>query len=495
MTHWLRFLCIVALAPMIRAQTDSAPATRPADGLYAIVVSRSTAARESWKPVVEVLEKEHAGVRVLFDRSIEETAAELARLAPRRTAFVLRPSEISRDVIARIHRLTRHLDDDPYTDTMWGIITGRGGDEALRVAKPAPALIVKKALTTTGVNDALYESVFTLSDGAPDTWHEKTCDGKTRTEKDEPTSRPTPLWKLFGERWKSMAPDMIVSSSHGFQFGIEMPFSRGMFGGFQGRLSVFDLSAPQAAEAVDAQTNTKIFLPVGNCLVGDLDQRIAPDSLVLSLQAKGGVRQAIGYTVETWYGRGGWGLWNWFQGNPGVYTLAESFYFNEQTLIRDLQAKNPRALSFDYDWKPSPADKDPQQKMRAFFEAAAAAGFDPNDRDLMGLLWDRDTVAFFGDPAWSATLDRTKAPTPWRLDIENGTEKTTLTVTAIDRTAMKDARPIGTILPRDHRPRHAESAMGAACVGDDFVIFDARVAPPDERGRLTIVADGAPAAH
>jgi len=31
--------------------------------------------------------------------------------------------------------------------------------------------------------------------------------------------------------------------------------------------------------------------------------------------------------------------------------------------------------------------------------SALAAGIAKDDRDALGLLWDRDTVAFYGDPA------------------------------------------------------------------------------------------------
>jgi len=39
--------------------------------------------------------------------------------------------------VAGVHRLTRELDDDRYTDMMWGILTGFDAAGALRIAKHA----------------------------------------------------------------------------------------------------------------------------------------------------------------------------------------------------------------------------------------------------------------------------------------------------------------------------------------------------------------------
>ena len=44
-----------------------------------------------------------------------------------------------------IHRLTRRLDDDPYTDTRWGILTGFDAANALSIASEEKPLIIQKS--------------------------------------------------------------------------------------------------------------------------------------------------------------------------------------------------------------------------------------------------------------------------------------------------------------------------------------------------------------
>lgn len=472
------------------AQTESRP-TPPKKrdvGSYAVLVSKSSYAVPSWHKVVDTLVDLYGAEVIEFEADIESARSALIRSSPRFTAFVLRPREISRDVVARIHRLTRRLDDDPYHDTMWGIVTGRVGSDAQKVVAPIDPLIVKTALTTTGVHDGLYDRVFTLSDGTPDTWHEKSADGKVTTEKDAPAGKTVKLWELFAERFTKMSPDVIVTSSHGFQYGIEMPFSRGMFGGFGGRLVVFDLAAPQAAQPVPPSLNPKVFLPIGNCLVGDLDAKVAADSLLLTLQAHGGVRQAVGYTVETWYGRAGWGTLNLWQFEAGRMNVAEAFFFNQQQLIADLAKKNEKALAWDYDWKPSAADESPEKKIDGFMRAAASAGFDPNDRDLNGLLWDRDTVAFYGDPAWDARLDPKKSPAPYRVEWPSESDGREIRIKVIDAEAMKTKRTI--YLRRPVRVATGDLALReGSIIADDFVILaDQSVEPPQDEIRIPLSA-------
>ena len=55
--------------------------------------------------------------------------------------------------------------------------------------------------------------------------------------------------------------------------------------------------------------NPKVYLPIGNCLMGHID---GPNAMALAWMNNVGVRQMIGYTVLTWYGYGGWGVLDYF---------------------------------------------------------------------------------------------------------------------------------------------------------------------------------------
>lgn len=143
--------------------------------------------------------------------------------------------------------------------------------------------------------------------------------------------------------------------------------------------------------------NPKVNIAVGNCLVGHIPDTQA---LALAYMGSGGVTQMVGYTVETWFGYGGWGVNNYFLDQPGRYSLAEAFYLNNQALVHQLQSRFPDKADFEFnDWGHA------NQALDALVEQLGVDGNDKKNRDLIGLLWDRDTVAFYGDPAWDARLN------------------------------------------------------------------------------------------
>ena len=136
--------------------------------------------------------------------------------------------------------------------------------------------------------------------------------------------------------------------------------------------------------------NPKVYLPVGNCLMGHID---GPDAMALAYMNCAGVYQMAGYTVPTWYGYGGWGLLDYFLEQPGRFTLAEAFFANQQALIHRLETYFPGSAGQADTGRPGNRELPPQ---------ARQAGLNWND--AQGLLYDRDNLAFYGDPAWTARM-------------------------------------------------------------------------------------------
>ncbi|MFT7639986.1 MAG: zinc protease, partial [Pirellulaceae bacterium] len=91
-----------------------------ADG-YTIVVSKKTLADPQWSKVVETLKERHRGEVISYE-SLDDTLSDLQKQFPRHTCFVATRDEATRQFVANVHRLTRKFDDDPYTDTLWGIL-------------------------------------------------------------------------------------------------------------------------------------------------------------------------------------------------------------------------------------------------------------------------------------------------------------------------------------------------------------------------------------
>ena len=104
-------------------------------GGYAVVVSKATHANKDWKPVVTTLVKKHDGKVIEYEGDFGGVLGKLRAQFPRHTCFVATPEEATGPFVARVHQLTRELDDDPYTDTFWGVLTGYNAANALAIAK------------------------------------------------------------------------------------------------------------------------------------------------------------------------------------------------------------------------------------------------------------------------------------------------------------------------------------------------------------------------
>ncbi|MDR1818083.1 MAG: hypothetical protein LBR07_07970 [Puniceicoccales bacterium] len=491
------------------AGTDATPLDDPAGvhgKTYAVVVSKPTAADPEWAKVVELLRKKHDAVVIVHDApavsatpapppllavigrttggtsaaqeaALESARVQLAKIMPARTAFVATPAECGRDYIAAVHRLTRRLDDDPWLDTAWGVITGATAGDALRLASAAEPLVVKTALATTSLNENLFDEYFLISDGDPGAWLWKKRDGSRETGKDDFGKPDAAVW---GERLAD-APDLVVTSFHGFENGVEMPFSRGIERVAGGRL--YPLANPRLAapprglRPIPDSPNPKVYFPVGNCLVGHVN---SADCMVTAMTGRYGVRQMAGYTVNTWFGRGGWDMLGLWQTLPGRLSFAESFFLNQQRMLHDIAALDPRGL--EYKIPLGEGEVRIPTHIRAMLDAGLR--FDPrrmrggsgkrdDDRQLAGLLWDIDTVAFYGDPAWRAVLDAKKDPPFLRTTLTAKDGAHELRVTLLDPArARANSTPVGVIFTtRLKNPRVTAGADYKPVLADNFLLL------------------------
>ena len=89
--------------------------------------------------------------------------------------------------------------------------------------------------------------------------------------------------------------------------------------------------------------------------------------MALSWLKSAGIMQMIGYTVDTGYGYGGWGVLRYFMNMGGIYNLGQSYFANLQILIHMMETSQ-------------------------------------NKKVVSGCIYDIPGVAFYGDPAWDARL-------------------------------------------------------------------------------------------
>ncbi len=173
--------------------------------------------------------------------------------------------------------------------------------------------------------------------------------------------------------------------------------------------------------------------------------------------SSGGVDQMVGYVVSTWYGRGGWGTRDYFFSEPGRYTLSEAFYFNNQAITWQLQTRFPKVADVDFnEWN---IETDP----RLLGRLAGELGYTedaPDLKDNLGLHWDHDTVAFYGDPAWEARLAPQPAKFTQKLTIDG--DRYTFTIHADNE--CTSGRPPAMLLPRarqGHQDRGGPAVQAA----------------------------------
>lgn len=411
---------------------------------YAVVVSKATLNEDGWKKVVAALVGRHQATVITYDDDVNKALEPLRQRRPRYACFVARPEEAGRDFAVKINRLTRRLDDGPYTDVVWGILTGYRAEDALRIASTDKPLHIRKALSGAGGFDlGPFREGLVFSENEAGVYWVKTPDGKT-----EKKTGPHDSTKAIVDALNDFQPDLCMTSGHATEYGWLLGFSykNGVLRCKDGTL--FGLDMKKNAYRVRAQS-PRIYLASGNCLVGHVADK---DAMALAWMSSGGVHQMIGYTAVTFYGRGGWGTQEYFLDLPGRYTFADAFFFNQQSIIHELKQRFPDKMKHEvtnWDFERDRAVLNKELALLGYRNMEGPA------RDALGLLWDRDAVAFYGDPAWEARLS--SGPVPLRTELTCQDETYTLKVIAEED--AKPRRPLGVLLPHRVKDIHITSGQ------------------------------------
>ena len=455
--------------------TVSADGEAAEDCPYAVVISTKAAAMPEWKAVADALVKKHGGQLVVYEGSVINSLPRLAQLHPRYTAFVARPEVTGRLLVARIHRLTRHLNKDPYTDTIWGIVSAATPAGALRMAEATEPQVVRSAIGLTGINHGLFDQALTIGDATMGNWSLKKSDGEEVSGKDGAADRT----KMFVETFNTMKPDLIVGSGHATERNLEMSFSRGNTeirgGKWYGIINW--RSFVETPVLIETNSQPRVFLGAGNCLIGNFKK--STNSMAAVLINDYGFNQFVGYTVPTWYGKGGWGTLNLWCNLPGTYSLAEAWFFNNQMITEEILRRFPAS-----------ADRNLPVTERGEgldFGLIAQAGI--QDKDESGMLWDRDVVAFYGDPTLRVLLDGKKQPTGVTLDLNSDKDTHTLNVAIAPECKVKGGI-IALYFPK-RIPGQIQVTQGAEyepLITENFIILRKADYTPGKKYSVTFTA-------
>jgi zinc protease len=430
---------------------------------YAIVVSAATRADPGWSKVVDALKEKHNGEIHIYQNSVTEALPALREQFPAHTCFVATPSEAGKDFVAAVHQLTRKLDDDPYTDGLWGILTGYDAANALRIASHREPLTVRKVASGTDVALEKIEEGIWYCELKQNHMVRKVKNGNPTPEK-APDDTTKPLVDTLNE----YHADCFVTSGHATErdWQIGFRYENGYFRCKDGIL--FGLDTKGTQHPVNSP-NPKVYLPIGNCLMGHID---GPDAMALAFMNSAGIYQMMGYTVPTWYGYGGWGCLDYFIEQPGRYTFAQAVFANHAALIHRIQP------DFTLDGK----------KL--------------GPQDTQGLLHDRDVVAFYGDPAWIARM--APAKTSWNQKLTENNDVFTFEILpnlgekSFDpintNGSQRGGRPIIEFLPsRLKNVKIIEGNDLQPVITDDFILVpNPQTCDPSRKYKIVFSADPIP---
>ena len=417
---------------------------------YVIVVSEDTFAKDEWKEVVETLGKKYDASVIIYRNSVTDVVERLADYMPRYTCFVEPGDTAGREFVVDVQRMTRKLDSDPYTDTQWAILTGYTSGDALRIVKCSEPLVVDKIFSgTVSVGLDNFDEGYQFSEAGPGICKRKLADGSVI---DHPC--PADSTKAIVEALQDDV-DAIYTSGHGMTTGWQIGYNYvdGFIRGDNGQVYGYDSKGKVLNFSTD---NTKVYLPVGNCLVGLLPKR---DCYATAMMHSAGVNQMFGYTVVTFYGYMGWGINTYFSDMRGEYSLSESFYANQQSLLYEIGVRFPDLLNMEFDG---------YDYEKLYGEVVKLY---PNDmKDAFGMLWDRDAIGFYGDPAWRATV--VNRSLPWADSFEKKADGSwQLKITASEDGSWP-GRPLVYFLPE--RLNNIEVISGQeykAEVTDNFILI------------------------
>ena len=449
MTCTSRVLLTIVLGTAVAAACWPCSAAGPPaspEASYAVVVKKSTAEDAQWQKVVTALKDKHNASIITYDVSVDESLDALKQQFPRHTCFVAKLEDAGRAFVAQVHQLARKLDDDPYTDTFWGILTGYDADNALAIASHSEPLVVKKVASGTEFATEM------VTEGQ---WYDELV--KNKHVKKEPGGEaeelkgPDDTTKVLVDLLNDYKADLMITSGHATErdWQIGFRFRSGQFRCEDGRL--YGLDTQKTKHPIDSP-NPKVYMPIGNCLMGHVKDR---DAMALAWMNSAGVKQMLGYTIPTGYGYGGWGCLDYFVEQPGRYTFNEAFLANHHALVQRMND--------------SATDARTQQRLRG----------------------DLDVVAFYGDPNWSAKMAEMPKYYDQALEIEDGVYTLTITPKRGEDSfkpvntngSERGWRPMVQFLP--HRIKDVEIVAGEdlnPVVTDDFILVpNPRECDPDRK--------------
>lgn len=327
---------------------------------YAVVVSSSAYSDPGWKAVADSLLKKHGknGTAVLFtwSSSVNEIKSSLSEFKPDYIAYIVRPAtECNSAFVVAVSRLSRQLDNDPYGDAVWGIVTGYESSDALRAI--SESLTVKTVLAAS--SNLSYEPPirrFYQAIGMTCDSYTKTdylfpdSQGKVYTENKRPENEQDRIklvskWlnaqslniEIPGQGKLNGPVDCFITGGHGnvnlWQCHYPEAGTEGYMQSSGGKL----YGAPYSGSSIAITAPTpKIFWCASNCLMGNPDKK---DNVVYAAFGTGHAVQMFGFVNNSSSGNDfmAWGVYDRVTKSAGVYTLPRGFFLSNNNSLFELK--------------------------------------------------------------------------------------------------------------------------------------------------------------
>ena len=314
---------------------------------YAVVVKNSTYQIPDWGLVADTLRLRYDGEIFTWESSVWDISSDLSAYTPTHIAFVCEPLTASYYFVqSSVWPLSRSLDDDPYGDAVWGIITGYDAEDALRLAN-CQGFTVKNVLGGTMSCDLhYYPQGIATDEGTYNHIRFKYLDGTIVDTTDEGLC-PTDRTEFLMDMINADTIDIFMTSGHGNhnEWQLHYPSSglEGFFRSSNGQL----YGDPYDGPNIDANSiNPKIYMALGNCYVGKIQNL---SSMAPAWIHTAGASLMTGYVIaEGQYSHQHGGTKAFFA-RQGLYTWPEAFFLANQALyfdiINDTPGSNPPDLN------------------------------------------------------------------------------------------------------------------------------------------------------
>ena len=371
-----------------------------------------------------------SGAKVFtYATDVREVLPDLREMLPYYTCFVTPKELAGRAFTCEVSRMAREILPDPYCDTFWGILTGYDAADIKRVAEFKGPIAITDALDMVGgfhhslmrrcySFDETQEKNLRITDPA-----KKYDNEKTRTDKD--------FTNEFLRLVKGGGFQIMMTSGH----ASEHDWASGYL---SPNMYLIDRKGSLAARDTKGRVTEfkdmtpKIWCAAGNCLIGNIPH--GEDSCMATAMIHSfGVYQLMGYTIETWFGRQGWTAQGMLTDYPGYYSFNESFHFTNSWIVENLVKHDWNRITLNT------ADYETFQRTAAASLRGLRFKDASEQQEALGLLYDRDVVAFYGDPAMRAAIEPKTGQTlklERALNRENGV--LTLKLTALKEDQWKE---------------------------------------------------------